>query len=283
MLEDTNKLAEAEVEFRQAIALQQRLVADFPDVPSYGIQLAGSYGRLGNTLEKQGKLDEAIDAYRKAVVADAQNAPAQLLAAAAAHAKANRWQDAAASLSEAIELQPTNAEAWKRRGEANSRLSRYDEALKDFTRNLELSPASGEAHLLLSAFMINHPERLQDPHRALELARKGFELHGRASWASLVLGQAHYRAGDWKECIEVLQASSSSPGSDHVAASTWLYLAMAHAQLGNQEEARAWFEKGAPVAQKLQPRGYGSVGRLHTEATLLLDSKEQPQPNADSK
>jgi tetratricopeptide (TPR) repeat protein len=49
------------------LALQERLAADFPTVPQYRLQLAGSHNNLGVLLEAQGKRAEAEAAYRQAL------------------------------------------------------------------------------------------------------------------------------------------------------------------------------------------------------------------------
>jgi tetratricopeptide (TPR) repeat protein len=95
-----------------------------------------------------------------------------------------------------------------------------------------------------------------------------------------VLGQAHYRAGNWEESIEALEEALPQ-ADDYFTAYASLLLAMAHAQLGNQEQARTWFAKGAKGAQKVQPGGYGRIGRLHNEASLLLESKETSKSKAN--
>jgi tetratricopeptide (TPR) repeat protein len=45
--------------FRAAMAIQERLVADFPDVPSHAQDLASSHNGFGNLLLDAGKLDAA--------------------------------------------------------------------------------------------------------------------------------------------------------------------------------------------------------------------------------
>ncbi len=61
------KSGEGEVEYRAAIAIFKKLVADFPTVPDYRDRLGSSHRNLGNLLDNQGKRDEAETELRAAL------------------------------------------------------------------------------------------------------------------------------------------------------------------------------------------------------------------------
>ena len=56
---------EAQEQYRKALAIQERLVADFPAVPEYRQSLARSHHNLGVLLKEMGKRPEAEERYRK--------------------------------------------------------------------------------------------------------------------------------------------------------------------------------------------------------------------------
>ena len=65
-------LKEAEAAFRDALALQKQLVAEFPIRPDFRQELARTYGNLGVLLRETGQLKEAEAAYRNALALQKQ-------------------------------------------------------------------------------------------------------------------------------------------------------------------------------------------------------------------
>src|SRR5262245_16419377 len=61
----TQRLAEAETAERRALRLDEGLAADFPDVPGYQKNLADILNNLSITADRQGRLEEAGNDYRK--------------------------------------------------------------------------------------------------------------------------------------------------------------------------------------------------------------------------
>ena len=56
---------------------------------------------------------------------------------------------------------------------------------------------------------------------------------------------AHYRAGDWKASLTALEKSMElRKGGDSF---DWFFLAMAHWQLGEKDEAREWYDRAVAV------------------------------------
>ena len=84
--------------------------------------------------------------------------------------------------------------------------------------------------------------KLRDPGRAVELAKKAVELAPNASDIWNTLGVALYRAGDWEAAIEALEKSERLT-PDKYLTSNGFFLAMAHWQLGQKDEARAWYDR----------------------------------------
>jgi tetratricopeptide (TPR) repeat protein len=67
LLSSTGRLAEAERAYRDALALQKQLAAEFPARPDFRLELARSHNNLGLLLSSTGRLKEAETAYREAL------------------------------------------------------------------------------------------------------------------------------------------------------------------------------------------------------------------------
>jgi WD40 repeat protein/serine/threonine protein kinase/tetratricopeptide (TPR) repeat protein len=91
------------------------------------------------------------------------------------------------------------------------------------------------------------------------------------------LGMACYRAGLWKDAINVLvQSRRLRKGDEPVAC---LFQAMSHWQLGQKQEARKWHERARRQMEKTPPRD-GEVLGLAREAEGLLLRNQQPRDAA---
>jgi uncharacterized protein HemY len=96
-----------------------------------------------------------------------------------------------------------------------------------------------------------------------------------AAWKTL--GAAQFRAGNWQEAIDALEKSKHlCQGGDGVDG---FFLAMAHWQLGEREEARrwhvrsvAWMDANMPADEELR--------RFRAEADALL-GRTDVMPNGE--
>jgi tetratricopeptide (TPR) repeat protein len=107
----------------------------------------------------------------------------------------------------------------------------------------------------------------QTKGRAVELATHAVRLAPRDGDFWNTLGVAHYRAGHWTEAVAALEkARELSNGGDAVDR---LFLAMAHWQLGEREEARRWYDQAVqkPETSKLLR---AKIPLYRTEAARLL-------------
>jgi tetratricopeptide (TPR) repeat protein len=190
----------------------------------------------------------------------------------------------------------TTAECALRNSESRERLAiRYQVLGRDFKeqgQSVEAKAAWQEALDLLTELTTAHPEdpalhrcwcdcandlawlltsaadaAARDPAGAVALAVKTVEVDPTCSTYWNTLGAAHYRAGNPHATVDALnQAVALSNGGtafDH------LFLAMAHARLGNREEARRWFDL-AMIEMDHYPPGHAELRRLRDEARSLV-------------
>lgn len=94
----------------------------------------------GNTAAREGRLDEALLAYQQAIQAD-PNDPVAYRRKGYILNQLQRFEEALTALREAIRLDPSYAHSYVAQGEALSGLRRYQEALAAYQRALELDPA----------------------------------------------------------------------------------------------------------------------------------------------
>jgi serine/threonine-protein kinase len=290
------KHVEAEGAWRKAIALQ-------PDS-------ATAYSSLGNTLSALGKPAEAEAAHRKAValqpdsaevhynLALALNVQRKLVEAEAAYRKAikvkpdyveahfglghvlkgqGKLPEAVAAYRKAIEIRPGYAEAHHGLGNALLAQGKLSEAIAAYGRAIDLKSDFADAHNNLAWLLATCPNpQLRDPARAVALAKKAIVFQPQSGVPWNTLGVALYRAGNGRAAIAALQRSMQlRKGGD---SNDWFFLAMAHAQLGEKEEARRWYARAVQWMEKHQPQDVELRG-FRAEAAALL-GVEQPQDQA---
>ena len=264
---------EAETILRQCIAIGEALASDFPLVPSYRADLAGSYGNLATLLIGMGpdRREEAASVFDKAgrvfqsLVAEYPGVPSYRKDLAGLRGNlghlfrdAHRWKDAEKSYREAVELvealvaaEPTNA---------------------DFKRAL----TGGKDNLaLLLAFRPDLP--VYDPARAAGLAREATKLVPEKASSWIVLSLAHYRMGNWKASVDAMERATRLGEGDELDSTDRFVLAMVRWRLGEKDAARALFNHAAAGMAKQEWPDEMNL-RLRAEAAALLGLTDHPTP-----
>ena len=122
----------------------------------------------------------------------------------------------------------------------------------------------------LAWVLVTSPDlELQVAENAVELAEMALRHTPDFPAAQKTLGLAYYRAGRWQEAITPLEKyiASSDHGPSPLAA---LFLAMSHAQLGSDEEARKWYEKAIHAEAVGHLLHHDQFERAREEARELL-------------
>jgi eukaryotic-like serine/threonine-protein kinase len=277
---------DAAAAYQRALARADVLMREFPDNPVYVQEAAHSHLRLGFLLEQSGALTEGL-AQQKQAIQLLDEAESRLAAGPRAryelaeecvrlaHVFLGRGQPSQeeAACRQAIQLDPTYAEAHSNLGAALYRKGQLDAAIAEFREAVHLKPDFAGAHNNLAwALATCTDAKLRDSKQAVELAKKAVELAPKQGDAWNTLGVAQYRASDWKAAIETLTRSMelrSGGGS-----TDWFFLAMAHWQLGDKLQARSWFDRAIPWMDKNQPKNEELI-RFRAEAAALLEVKEK--------
>jgi tetratricopeptide (TPR) repeat protein len=258
VLSADNRLVEAEKVYQQSAEINEKLADEVPD-QGYIANVIWHNGSLGWLRISLGRPQDAEKAYRKILATFEKltpqyaSDPALRSALAEAHARlgalaasAKKWREAEGAYRRAVTLYQ------KLIGNVPGE-ARYRSALAGTYNNL--------AWLLATCDDL----KSRDAKQAVELAKKAVALDPKAGINTL--GVAFYRAGDWKESIVAMKKSMElGQGGNSF---DWFFHAMAHWKLGNQEEARQWYEKAVQWMEKNSPKDE-ELRRFRVEAAELL-------------
>jgi Flp pilus assembly protein TadD len=163
----------------------------------------------------------------------------------------------------------TNARTWLLLGIALEQTGDLPGADDAFRRGIELGGDDSGTLNGIAWLLVSDP-RLASvrPSWALRMGKRAVRLNPQAAHVWNTLGVAHYRAGDWEAAIETLEkAEGLAPGKDFAFKA--FFLAMAHWQKGERDEARSWYDKavsGTETNRKLDEQ----LRRFRSEAAALL-------------
>jgi uncharacterized protein HemY len=111
-----------------------------------------------------------------------------------------------------------------------------------------------------------------DPRRAVALVERGVKLVPEDGTYWRTLGVAHYRAGDWKAAAAALDKSISLGRGEEDWCLDWVFLAMAHWQMGDKDEARKYYDQ---ATKWIEESNSGDIVLRHfqEEAAKLMGIK----------
>jgi hypothetical protein len=115
--------------------------------------------------------------------------------------------------------------------------------------------------------LANHADpRLRNPEQAVELARRACTVLPNAGTYLNTLGAARVRAGDFRGAVASLERSIELGGGTGF---DYGFLAMAHAKLGDHDQADHWLAR-AVAWTSLERPGHAELMRLCDEARISL-------------
>jgi tetratricopeptide (TPR) repeat protein/tRNA A-37 threonylcarbamoyl transferase component Bud32 len=231
---------------------------------------------FGNALCHQGNLDEAIAEYRKAIEINPEEAIAHSNLGVVLR-KQGKLDDAIAEFRKAVEIDPKDANAHAEFGHALSKQGKLDEAIAEFRKAIKLNPNDFRPFNAAAWILATDPDeegRYPDIEQAVTWARRANELSPDNAGYQNTLGTALYRAEQWQAAIDALQKSIDN-GSD--VPSNWLFLAMAHWQLGQKDEARKWYDKSLAwqTANPDAAKADTELQSFYAEAAALMKPGQQ--------
>lgn len=233
--------------------------------------------RMAEILRLQGDGERALLFAQKAFQGDELAHPhLAYMSRGNVYVELGQYEEALADYHKAVELKPGDLYLRRGRGQIYAKLGRFEEALADYTEAIEQAPESARLLNNTAYEMVRDPG--WEPHmvaQAITWIRRSIELEpdGVAKWNTL--GIAHYRAGEYAEAIETLhRAESLSP--DTYFGYNAVFLAMAHRQLGDNNEARQWYDKAVEWMEKDEPDDE-YLPRFQVEAEELMGIAKQKE------
>ena len=229
---------------------------------------AQSLSSLGDARRETGDFKGAVEALEKAVALDPTyvNAHRNL---GLAYEVQGKFEKALRAFRKAMELGAEHPWDYTHAGNALLGLRRPVDAAASWSKALELNPTDPSTHNMLAWLFATSPQQgIRNPQRAVELAQKAVTLAPQFGGFWNTLGVAHYRAGSYPDAIEALNKSSKlqNGGTGY----DWFFLAMAHQQLNQLDEARKWYDRAVGWMEK-QKQPDGELRGFCAEAEQLLN------------
>lgn len=158
---------------------------------------------LGEALERQGRLDEAMEQYAQSLQAKPGNSTAENNLGVAL-AKTGRLPEAMAHFEQAIRITPEDADAHCNLGLALSLQKKFDEAEKELKEALRHQPDHADAHNNLATILVQQG-KLADSvpyfEAALRYKPSNVEAQNNLGYVLLKLGRTAEAATHFKEAV----------------------------------------------------------------------------------
>jgi serine/threonine protein kinase/WD40 repeat protein len=153
-----------------------------------------------------------------------------------------------------------------------TREQRAKQDIKRYRREVEVNPNAAHAWNNLAWAYLAAPEALRDVEAALPLAEKAIRLESRNAVYRNTLGLAYYRAGRYREAVEVLLPNLEKQ-ADWALAFDLYFLAMSHHRLGETARARDyynWAVRWVSMQKDLKPDHREELTAFRAEAEEML-------------
>jgi Flp pilus assembly protein TadD len=219
--------------------------------------IARSLAELGHSLDFAGKPQEAAEVLRRSV---------------------DMWAGLMKDYPSVGEWRIQCAYSYLGLGTSLSAAGQHAEADLAYQKASELAPQDGLVQNNLAWQLATRDAKRHDPEWAVQLAKKAVELSPKEGSYWNTLGVAHYRAGEFKQAVQELEQSMQLGKGG--TSEDFFFLAMAHWQLGNKEDAHKWYDHAVAWMGKNRPQNE-ELRRFRTEAEELLkitDKKPTTKP-----
>jgi tetratricopeptide (TPR) repeat protein len=154
---------------------------------------------------KAGKLSQAIDAYKQAILADPRN-PAIFIELARIQILAGKYEDAVTNAENALLLNPTLSMAYAVKASALDYVSNYPDAVVAVTKAIELDPNNAYAYAIYAEILLDQGQ-YEDLQTAIDLSQKAAALDPTALETHRARGYVLFNTGNFPESVSEYQAA----------------------------------------------------------------------------
>jgi eukaryotic-like serine/threonine-protein kinase len=154
---------------------------------------------------------------------------------------------------------------------------RSRQAIERYRRAVEANPNDPNACNNLAWTYLTAPEALRDVSAALPLAEKAVRLESGNAMFVNTLGVAYYRAGRFREAVDVLRPNISRQPDSSLAYDLY-FLAMSHYRLDQRERARDYYDwavRSTKSQQSVTPSRAEELTVIRAEVEELLAIKKE--------
>jgi serine/threonine protein kinase/Flp pilus assembly protein TadD len=282
----------AEKHLAQSVAIQNEVVADVPKVPQYRAELAYAHLDLGDLLLAGSRPADAEEHYRQAMghLTRLVVGPAGVSEYRATIVVSDRGSGLGVFRHPAPgeyrdRLAFCHIHVGNLRSDAGDRLGAVEHYRQAFVLIEGLVREWPEEPNYVRSLAWNLATcldpKFRDIARAVREAERLVKMPPVAVISWTTLGVAYYQAGDWKAAVDALERAVNLSGKQGDGMD-WIFLAMAHWQLGNKEEARRWYDRSAKGIDQHAPNNE-EVRRFHAEAAALLKIADRTKSKSESK
>jgi tetratricopeptide (TPR) repeat protein len=269
LLRKAGELAAAEAPGRSSVAIFEAIANEHLGQPLYRYQLANGLNGLSHQLWLMGQRDEATMVMNRAldlaetVATESPEVPDYRHRVADIHGCLAEffWEDG--RYPEAIQA--------RRKALDQHVLLESKHQERDYEKHI------AQNQRFLAMMLAGCPDpRFRDPAEAVRLAQAAVDIlpSGGNSWCAL--GEARYRAHEWKGAVEALKKSLTLDDAG-VAGRAWILMAMSNCKRGRRDEAYRYYERARlalnkPDSADNQPRRFRHGVDRHLNLFLRPES-----------
>jgi eukaryotic-like serine/threonine-protein kinase len=158
---------------------------------------------------------------------------------------------------------------------ALTREQKAQQAIERYRREVEANLNAAQACNDLAWAYLAAPEAMRDVEAAVPLAEKAVRLASKTAIYCNTLGLAYYRAGRYREAVEILRPNLEKQ-SDWALGYDLYFLAMSHHCLGETARARdyyRWAVRWVSMQRDIKPENLEELNAFRAEAEELFGAK----------
>ncbi len=198
-----------------------------------------SHFEQGNSYLREGRYEEAISEYKKAIRIAPNNA-SLYYNLGFTYNKLGQYQQAVKYFNKAIGINPDDFDAYTELGFAYDQLGKYPEAIKYYEKALQIKPNDAMTYYNIGVAynsLKKHQEAIKYYEKALQIDPKYDSAYNNIGFAYTQLGQHEKAIGYYEKVLR------TNPNDDYA----YNNIGFAHSELGQHQEAIKYYQKAIQI------------------------------------